>query len=209
MIRKIALVAAVSALGALTMSCTKSQTELDPGVKFDTSVPFVEVMGQVVDPAAWGFWNYTGEVDTPEGVVQKAPPDPSSIPDDPNSLEDDAQREALEQKWIDIENGTYQLIEAGNIMQLPGYVRKVETNDNGDWIKFAQALQAKAHEAQEAVRAKDRDKMFTTGGEIFDICTECHQKYLQPFIDPNTGHIPHGLDENGAPIEAREGSLAR
>ena len=54
------------------------------------------------------------------------------------------------------------------------------------------------------VEAKDAKKMFDTGGQIFQVCTDCHAKYLLPFIDPKTGEIPDGVTPGGEPTQERK-----
>lgn len=171
-----------------------SQPKQETKAAYDVSVPFKEVMGDVVDPAVWAFWNRSGWIDDAKGTHERTPIDPKS-------LTDEKAIEAAENEWIAAENGVTQLIEATNILQLPGYVRVVEKDDNGDWLKFAQRLNKSAHDADDAVKAKNGQKMFETGGEIYQVCTDCHAKYLLPFIDPKTGHIPDGLTANGEPIQ--------
>jgi hypothetical protein len=163
---------------------------------YDFSVPLKEVMGDVVDPAVWAFWNRSGTILDAKGSHDRTPPNPAGIADE-------KAREAAANEWIEAENGITQLIEVTNNLQLPGYVRVTETNDNGDWLKFAQRLNKAAHEADDAVKAKDGQKMFDTGGVIYQVCTDCHAKYLLPFIDPKTGHIPDGLTANGEPVKKK------
>jgi hypothetical protein len=171
-----------------------SQPKPAPKAIYDSSVPLREVMGDVVDPAVWALWNRSGWIDDATGSHDRTPVDPKT-------LKDEKAVEAAENEWIAAENGVTQLIEVTNVLQLPDYVRVVEKDDNGDWLKFAQKLNKFAHAADDAVKAKDGQKMFDTGGEIYEVCTSCHAKYLLPFIDPKTGHIPDGLTAKGEPIQ--------
>jgi hypothetical protein len=164
-------------------------------------MPLKEVMGHAVDYAAWTYWDRTGWIDSASGTVSRAPKNPASIPDDPTTLADDVERETAEKAWIDTESGAIQLIEISNVLRLPGYVRVEEKDDNGDWLKFAERLGDAAHEAQEAAEAKDVDRMFVAGGKVFDVCTDCHAKYLLPHIDPKTGEIPTGVGPQGEPTK--------
>lgn len=188
MLRKVALAGALLALAAC--SPAKKTAEAD----FDVSVPLKEVMGHVMDPAAWAFWDRSGEYVEASGTR-------SRVPVDPKTLTDRAAIEAAEAEWTIAENGTQQLIQVSNILKLPGYVRVVEKNDNGDWLKFAERLNVAAHAAQDAVEAKDGQKMFDTGGQIYEVCTACHSKYLLPFVDPKTGEIPEGVTPQGEPVK--------
>ncbi len=195
--RKLILLAACLSLAA----CAPKKTA--DAAAYDVSIPLKEVMAHVVDPGAWGFWNYTGDVVDAKGTHSRVPIDPKTIPDVPG-MADDERRVALDKQWTDAESGTVQLIEVSNVLQLPGYVRKLDKNDDGDWVKFAQKLNGYAHDAQDAVEARDGQKMFDTGGQIFQVCTDCHAKYLLPFIDPKTGEIPDGVTPGGEPTQARK-----
>jgi hypothetical protein len=182
----------VPALCLGLLACT--QPKAGPKAVYDTSIPFKEVMGDVVDPAVWALWNRSGWIDDATGSHERRPVDPKT-------LTDEKAIESAQNEWIAAENGVTQLIEVSNVIQLPGYVRVVEMDDNGDWLKFAQRLNKAAHDANDAVIAKDGQKMFDTGGVIYQVCTDCHAKYLLPFIDPKTGHIPDGLTAKGEPIQ--------
>lgn len=187
MIRKLLIGAACLPL----LACSPAQKA--PKSEFDFGVPLKDVMRGVMDQAAWGYWNRQGENTGPDGTTSKVPPDPAK-------LTDEKAKEAAQKEWDQARYSLIQLIQATNLIKLPGYVRTVEKNDNGDWIKYADKLNALAHQGLEAVDAKDGDRMFANGGEIFDTCGECHQKYLLPFIDPKTGELPPGISVSGRPM---------
>ena len=86
-----------------------------------------------------------------------------------------------------------QVAEAGNLLMLPGRAR-----DNGDWMKFAAALHKAGVDAQQATEDRDDKRMFETGGEIYEVCTQCHQKYLLPFLGPDGEPIKGGPLDTGA-----------
>ena len=192
MIKRIFLLSACAGL----VACSQGKKADD---RYDVSMPLKQVMGHVIDPAAWALWDNSGEVLDATGVHSRVPVAPETIPDVPGQA-DDVRRIALEEQWARTENGTTQLILATNLLRLPGYVRIVERDDNGDWLKFTQQLNEFAHAAQEAVEAKDGQAMFDTGGKIYEVCTTCHEKYLLPFLDPTTGEAPKGLTPAGEPI---------
>jgi hypothetical protein len=185
--RLILAAAACAALGA----CAKAPA---PKSEFDYGVPLNDVMRSVMDQAAWGFWDRQGETTGSKGeTISRVPPDPAKLTDE------NAKAEA-EKEWDKARYAVVTLIQATNLIKLPGYQRTVEKNDNGDWIKYTDQLNALAHQALDAVDAKDGDKMFKVGGDIFEACGACHQKYLLPFIDPKTGSIPPGISVSGKPL---------
>jgi len=179
------IVAACLALAA----CAKPQAKSE----FDYSVPLKDVMRGVMDQGAWGFWDRQGELLGPEGTV-------SRVPADPATLADEGAKAAAQKEWDKTRYSVIQIIQATNLIKLPGYRRTVEVNDNGDWDKYADALNGLAHNALDAVDAKDGDQMFEFGGAIYEACGQCHRKYLLPFIDPKTGQIPPGISKSGVPM---------
>jgi hypothetical protein len=131
-----------------------------PKPKYNTTLPVKEVMGHVVDPAAWAVWHSSGTVVTLQGTQSLVP--------------------TTDEGWLAAESGAAALVEAGNDLMLPGRAR-----DNGDWMKFAQQLSTAGLAAKEAAEAKDGAKMYTTGAQIYQVCTDCHAKYLLPFVPPD------------------------
>lgn len=169
--------------------------------EFDTSLTLEEVMAHMIEPAAREYWSRTGEVADEGGWHSRAPIDPDAAPgtwgtwnrrvalemdgtgtrNAPEALTEAAARELALAEWEAASSGAITLVQASNILRLPAYVRKVETDDNGDYLKFVEQMNAKAHEALEAADAREADRMFEIGGELYQICTACHAKYVTPF----------------------------
>lgn len=127
---------------------------------YNVTLPLDEVMGHVVDPAAWAFWGASGYIDTAEGTINRAP--------------------TTDEGWEHAANAAATVAEAGNLLMLPGRAR-----DNGDWMKYAKQLYEAGMRGREAADAHDEKATFDTGGEIYEACTACHEKYLLPFLDDN------------------------
>lgn len=51
--------------------------------------------------------------------------------------------------------------------------------DQGDWIKFANAVVEKTKVTADNLAKKDADDLVFSDGDIQDACTSCHQKYRQ------------------------------
>lgn len=191
----------VLALGALALAACGQQQAADDGT-YDVSMPLSELMGHVVDPGAWAYWDRSGEyMDANGDWISRVPADPDSIPDDPDTIDDDVERLRLENEWHAAISGAAQVAEGGNLLLLPGRVRTVDNDNIGEnWTALAQRLTETAHRAMEAAEDKDGEAMFDIGGELYTVCTACHDKYLVPFLDPETGELPKGLDAEGNPI---------
>jgi len=134
---------------------------------YDTSLPVLEVMDHLIDPGAWAFWRASGEVTEEAGTKSLRP--------------------TTEEGWLAAENGAVQVAEGGNLMLLPGRVRDEE------WIRLAKKLTQDGLEAKAATEAKDSDRMFVAGAEMFKTCKACHAKYvpaLQPGAEPVGAPLP-------------------
>lgn len=158
--KKLALLTAAAA-ACMLASCTPPK-KAEEAPKFNTSLPVKEVMGHDLDVGAQKFWCASGDVVTAKGTESRAP--------------------TTEKGWEDAVSGATIVAEAGNLLMLPERAR-----DNGDWMKFAKRLNAEAMAGRAAAEAHDVDKVFEAGGRIYQVCTDCHAKYLLPFIDTKTG----------------------
>lgn len=152
MTRTLLILSAASA-AALLASCSKPAPP-QPVAKFDTSLDMKELMGHVVDPGAWAFWHASGSEVTASGEKSNAP--------------------TTEEGWEAAESGAAEVMQAGNLLQLPGYSRGEEFN------RFAQDLIVKGKAAKAAAEAKNPKAMFVTGGEMYQVCVACHAKYVMP-----------------------------
>ena len=155
--RKLALLAVAAA--CVLAGCQKKTEE---GAKFNVTLPVKEVMGHNVDVGAQKFWCASGDVVTDKGTMSRAP--------------------TSEAGWEDAISGATILAEGGNLLMLPDRAR-----DNGDWMKLAARLNKEAMIGRAAAEDHDVDKVFEAGGRIYQVCTDCHSKYLLPFIDVKTG----------------------
>jgi hypothetical protein len=162
-------------LGGVSAACSPKP---EPPPPYDTALATKEVMRHVIEPAAQGLWSRAGEFTTDKGVE-------SLTPD-------------TDEEWLAAENEATTVAEAGNLLMLPARVRhimdpktgKVSIKDGGDWVKFAQNLSIRARAARDAVKARDPDRMFETGGEMYQACVSCHEKYYIPFLKPDQPASP-------------------
>jgi len=76
-------------------------------------------------------------------------------------------------EWFQLRMRALAVAEAGNLLLMPSRLR-----DSGDWVKMAQALTDAAVRVEQAADAKNVELMLTTGSELYDACTSCHEKYL-------------------------------
>lgn len=172
---RVLLITAAAAV-CLLVGCTPPK-KVEEGAKFNTTLPVKEVMGHDIDVGAQKFWCASGDVVSAKGTISRAP--------------------TTEKGWEDAVSGATILAEGGNLLMLPERAR-----DNGDWMKFAARLNAEAMVGRAAAEAHDVDKVFESGGKIYQVCTDCHAKYLLPFIDVKTGEPIKGSPLDSGKKEA-------
>ncbi|PZN29886.1 MAG: hypothetical protein DIU71_13465 [Proteobacteria bacterium] len=80
---------------------------------------------------------------------------------------------ASDEAWLAVEHAALALAESGNLLLMDG--RAV---DQEEWARNAVALIDAAQAALEAARARDMDRMFDVGDEIYTVCETCHRRYL-------------------------------
>ena len=78
-----------------------------------------------------------------------------------------------EEQWTATANHAATLAEAAQLLMLPG--RAV---DNDRWVKQAAKLHEAAMEEYRAIKARDTEKMFKVGSDIFIVCRDCHAMYI-------------------------------
>ena len=165
------------------IACSKpaappARTEAPP---YNLSLDMKELMGHVIDPAAWVFWRASGEITSEKGEKSLTP--------------------TTEEGWTAAESGAAQVAEAGNLLMLPGRAR-----DNGDWMKFARALAQQGLDAKAAAEAHDPKKMFETGAAIYQTCTGCHAKYVMPYL-PKDNTKPAPLPDWPTDVRSKQAAF--
>ena len=75
--------------------------------------------------------------------------------------------------WFGIQMSALAVAEAGNLLMLPPRAK-----DGGEWLTFSRALIDSAYRVAQAAEAKNVDLVLQTGGELYNACTACHEKYL-------------------------------
>jgi hypothetical protein len=156
--------------------------------KFNTDLPMPELMGHMVDPAAFMYWKGSGTE-----VTLKGEKDLSPAPND-------------EAGWDTLVSGATILWQAGNVLQLPGNVRAPDA----DWMKYAQLLTERAVIARQAAEKHDKKAVFEEGAKLYEVCVACHEEYvIQPALKANGpakgGPLPDFPPDIKAKMAARKG----
>jgi hypothetical protein len=149
---------ALAACAALLSACSPREAAAPAGgAKLNTDLPMSELMGHVIDPAAFMYWKGSGTEITAAGEKDLAP--------------------TTEEGWETLVTGATILVEAGNLLQMPGRARAPEA----DWNRYAQQLTERAMAARAAAEKHDKQGVFDEGGKVYEVCVACHKQYV---IDP-------------------------
>jgi hypothetical protein len=111
-----------------------------------------QLMNWILDPSSDVIWEAVGTIVTEEGEQNLAP--------------------ETDEQWTAIRDSAAMIAEAGNLLLMPGRAR-----DQGDWAKHAHDMTKAAQAAMAAAEAKDTESLFTAGGDIYLVCTACHEQY--------------------------------
>jgi hypothetical protein len=123
-----------------------------PAPAYRPATDMRQTMEWILDPAADVIWSSAGFVITAEGETNLAP----------TNLE----------HWDRVRNNAAILAEAGNLLMMPG-------RDRGpSWAAYAQGLTAASENAMAAAKARDGAALFDAGGQIYQVCQDCHAQYM-------------------------------
>ena len=110
------------------------------------------LMQALLDPAAGKIWGAVGSIITLEGEQELVPKN--------------------DEEWAEVRNAALLIVESGNLLMMAPRAR-----NGDDWMRVSQGLIDTGTEALRAAEAKDKEKLFTVGGNIYNVCTNCHVKY--------------------------------
>jgi len=152
--RRISIVLAMAVLCACESKApapseTASKTG---GPEFHEVADVKELMNWVLDPYSDVIWEAVGSITDESGTKELAP--------------------ETDEEWTNIRNAAAVIAESGNLLLMPGRAR-----DQDDWAKHSHALTKAAQAVLAAAEAKDTESLFTTGGDMYLVCTECHSQY--------------------------------
>jgi hypothetical protein len=113
------------------------------------------LMEAVMDPAADKIWDSVAWIITQEGTEEVKPRN--------------------NEEWVAVRNAAVTLAESGNLLMMVPRAK-----DGDEWMRLSAALVDASRGAIEAADAKNVEKTFSVGGDIYVICSNCHQKYMEP-----------------------------
>ena len=143
-------------LSALAVACS-SAPEPPP---FKPVADNKLLMQAVVDPMADVVWDSVKTIVTPKGTEDIRP--------------------RTEEEWTAVRNAAVALTESGNLLMLVPRAK-----DGGEWMKRSQELITTGEAAIRAIDAKNADRLFTVGGDIYEACSNCHRQYMEAIVNAN------------------------
>ena len=153
---------------------------LQPQPEYQTTATIKDIMDSMVDPNADYLWESVATIVTAAGTEERAP--------------------RTEQDWITLRRRAIPLIEATNLLQMPGRrvakpgeksenpgielgpeeIEAVINQDRAAFINFAHGLHDAVLPALKAIEARDVKGLSDAGEKIDTACENCHLKYWYP-----------------------------
>ena len=118
------------------------------------------LMQAVVDPNADVIWDAVQTIITAQGTEEIRP--------------------RSDAEWTAVRNSAVALAESGNLLMMAPRAK-----DGGEWMTLAQELVDTSQAAMRAAESKNADRLFTVGGDIYDACSHCHQRYMDAIVNAN------------------------
>jgi hypothetical protein len=118
------------------------------------------LMQSVVDPNADFVWDAVKTIETREGTQEIRP--------------------KTDAEWVAVRNAAVAVAESGNLLMMVPRAK-----NGGEWMRLAQDMIDTGQEAIKAAEARNAEKLFTVGGDIYESCSNCHRKYLDAIVNAN------------------------
>jgi hypothetical protein len=94
-------------------------------------------------------------------------------------------RPRSKEEWQEVAYAARGLAEASSLLMYEG-----RAEDKGDWAKYVKELTDTSLAAAKAADDQDADELMTAGGNIYEVCTNCHMAYLERVEMKRTGGKP-------------------
>jgi hypothetical protein len=141
-------------LSAVLMAgCGERSAEDRSAHPFEAVIDTADFMNWILDPAADVIWGSAGTISTIEGDQDLTP--------------------VTDEAWDAVRNAGALIAESGNLLMLPG-----RAPDQQDWVEYSQAMIAMGRRAMAAADARDGVALFDIGGQLYNLCLACHQRYI-------------------------------
>jgi hypothetical protein len=119
-----------------------------------------KLLMQVIEPSADLIWGAVKTINTSDGDQHIQP--------------------KTEEEWTIVRNAAITVAESGNLMMMAPRAK-----NGGDWMQKAQEMIAAGEAAIRAAEGRNVDRLFTAGGDIYEACSNCHEKYKDAIVNTN------------------------
>ncbi len=109
-------------------------------------------MHYVVEPAADIVWDSAGTIATLEGIEDLAP--------------------TTDEGWFRVQHAAAVITESGNLLLMPS-----RAEDGADWREISLGLVSTGTALMNAAKEQNADAIFDLGGQLYNVCVACHQRY--------------------------------
>ncbi len=178
---RFAPVAVVIVMAGLLGGCQKAAVPVAaPEIPYHPRATIAEIMDSMVMPAADVIWNSTAVTETLEGEKDSRP--------------------KTDEDWKVVEHAGVVLSEAFNAVMIPGrhvdkpgavssnpeselnpaQIEEMIRNEPEVWRGFAQAIDTTVEKVQGAIRERNFDAISEVGGELDEVCENCHLHFWYP-----------------------------
>jgi hypothetical protein len=118
------------------------------------------LMQSVIDPNADLVWDAVKTIETKDGTQEFRP--------------------KTDAEWTAVRNAAIAVAESGNLLMMAPRAK-----DGGEWVARTQEMITAGEAAMRAAEARNAEKLFTVGGDLYDSCSNCHRKYLDAIVNAN------------------------
>jgi hypothetical protein len=118
------------------------------------------LMQSIVDPNADTIWEAVKTIATVDSTQEIRP--------------------QTDEQWTAVRNAAVTVAEAGNLLMIVPRAK-----DGGEWMARAKEMVDTGEAAVRAADAKNAERLFTVGGDIYEACSHCHQQYMDAIKNAN------------------------
>ena len=104
-------------------------------------------------------------------------------------------RPQTDEDWARVRTAGATLAEFGNLLMTPLYAE----GRGQDWMDFSKGLVEMGLQAEQSAIDKDPEKVFEVGGNLYNVCSGCHQLYPPAAGVPDAGNTSAPAAEGPAP----------
>jgi hypothetical protein len=111
-----------------------------------------QLMDGVITPAAEVYWGSVSTIVDKDGVTENFPEN--------------------DEEWEAVWGSAMTIAESGNLLMMAPRAQ------DDEWMRLSAALVDVGVAAAKAAEAKNPDQVLEQGEKVYDVCTQCHMKYI-------------------------------